>query len=122
MGYEDESKKGKIKKIILGVVALLLLALIAFVIIYFTLSSKEILGTCVSRDNNNYVYIFKWNKKGIAVAYFNDKEFSYKTDDDKLKITYKESKKTYEYSYRIVKDKLLITDSSGKQYVYVKQK
>jgi len=68
-------------------------------------------------------YTYHFNEDGTGdYSYYNTKmEFDYKTEGNKLSITYKGSTAPFETEYSIEGDTLNIKDSFGKDTIYKKQ-
>ncbi len=72
-------------------------------------------------EQGGYTYTFKEDGTG-DYSYYNAKmEFDYKTEGNKLSITYKGSTAPFETEYKIDGDILNIKDSFGKDTLYKKQ-
>ena len=72
-------------------------------------------------ESGDYIYTFKEDGTGEYSYYSTKMEFTYKTEGDKLSITYKGSTAPFETTYEINGDKLNVKDSFGKDTIYKKQ-
>ncbi len=72
-------------------------------------------------ENGDYMYTFKEDGTGEYSYYSTKMEFTYKTEGDKLSITYKGSTAPFETTYKIDGDTLNVNDSFGKGTSYKKQ-
>ena len=72
-------------------------------------------------ENGGYTYTFKEDGTGDYSYYSTKMEFTYKTEGNKLSITYNGSTAPFETEFKIDGDKLNIKDSFGKDTIYKKQ-
>lgn len=83
-------------------------------------AKNTIVGTW-KYENGDYTYHFNEDGTGDYSYYSTKMEFTYKTEGEKLSITYKGSTAPFETTYNIDGDKLNIKDSFGKDTIYVRQ-
>ncbi len=72
-------------------------------------------------ENGGYTYTFKEDGTGDYSYGSSKMEFTYKTEGNKLSITYNGSTAAFETEYEINGDNLNVKDSFGKDTIYKKQ-
>ena len=72
-------------------------------------------------ENGGYTYTFNEDGTGSYSYYSSKMEFTYKTDGNKLEITYNGSTAPFKSEFSIDGDKLNIKDSFGKDTIYKKK-
>lgn len=72
-------------------------------------------------ENGGYTYTFKEDGTGDYSLGSTKMEFTYKTEGDKLSITYKGSTAPFETTFEIKDNKLNVKDSANKDTIYIKQ-
>ncbi len=105
----------------LAIVAILLLALFALTGCDKSKNSNPIVGTW-KYEQADYKYTFNEDGTGDYSFSSTKMEFTYKTEDGKLSITYNGSTAPFESEYSIDGDTLNIKDSLGRDTIYKKQK
>ena len=83
-------------------------------------SSNTIVGTW-KYDGGDYTYHFNEDGTGDYSYYSAKMEFTYKTEENKLFITYNGSTAAFETEYSIDGDTLNVKDSFGKDTIYRRQ-
>lgn len=80
-------------------------------------SKNPIVGQWQYKDYSSYVYTFNEDGTGEYAG----KKFTYKTEGDKISITYDGSTAAFESTYEIKDNQLNIKDSLGNDTVYNKK-
>ena len=83
-------------------------------------STNSIVGSWKA-EQGEYIYTFNEDGTGNYSVYSTTMEFTYKTENDKISITYNGSTAPFETEYSINGDTLNIKDSFGKDTFYKKQ-
>ncbi|MBQ3415506.1 MAG: hypothetical protein IJH39_09235 [Clostridia bacterium] len=105
---------------VLAIVAILVAALFALTGCEKK-KSNSIVGSWKS-EQGDYIYTFKEDGTGDYAVYSTKMNFTYKTENEKIAITYDGSTAAFETEYNINGDTLNIKDSFGKDTLYKRQK
>lgn len=109
------------KKYIVGIILFILLLSTALIITI--INKKSIVGIWKSvGKEKEYYYIFNKNKTCSYEMKAARLDCTYEVDDSKLTILYAGNDKPIEFKYRFEKKVLVITDSSGKDNLFIKVK
>ena len=109
------------KKYLIGM--LILLPLIIIILIISLSNNNSIIGKWKTIDKDNeYYYIFNKDNTCSYVMKVARLKCTYKEEDSKLSILYAGNKLPTSFKYRFEKNKLIITDSSGKDNIFIKVK
>lgn len=80
-------------------------------------NKNTIVGKWQSKDYSSYVYTF--NEDGTGD--YSGTKFTYKTEDNKISITYEGSTAAFESTYEINDNELNIKDSFGEDTIYTRK-
>ena len=109
------------KKYIVGIILFILLLSTALIITI--INKKSIVGIWKSAGKEKeYYYIFNKNKTCSYEMKAARLDCTYEVDDSNITILYAGNDKPIEFKYRFEKKVLVITDSSGKNNLFIKVK
>ena len=97
----------------------LLLCLVALFVVVGCSKKDPIVGKWAYGSSDLFMYTF--NSDGTCHYTTNDKDCTYKVDGDKLSITYEGDTSSFDTTFRIEDNKLIIIDSLGEEVVYDKK-
>ena len=109
-------------EIILAIIVMILL-LLFFILSSMREKKKLIIGTWKAVDSeDNYSYIF--NENGTCSYEMSAARLDcvYEKDEEQLAILYDGNTKPNRFQYRFEKDTLIIQDTGGKEYKFIRQK
>ena len=111
------------KKILISVITVLIMVCALFVLTGCENKKDEnksngIVGTWEYKGSISAIYTFNDDGTGIYDFSGQKMEFTYKTDKDKISITYKGNTAPFDTVYEIKDNELNIKDSFGKDTIY----
>ncbi|MBR3210962.1 MAG: hypothetical protein IKF71_03370 [Bacilli bacterium] len=80
-------------------------------------SKNSIVGTWEYKDSSAYVYTF--NEDGTGE--YSGMKFTYTTDGKKISITYENSNASFDSTYEIKDNQLIIKDSLNNDTIYIRK-
>ena len=72
-------------------------------------------------ENEGFIYTFNKNMTGVYDLGDSKKEFSYEIKDDKLSILYEDTTATFDTTFKIEGDTLILKDSLDNDVKYIKK-
>ena len=72
-------------------------------------------------ENGGFIYTFNKNMTGVYDLGDSKKEFSYEIKDDKLSILYEDTTATFDTTFKIEGDTLILKDSLDNDVKYIKK-